>query len=120
MLEIPNTPVSERSRRAVPRYASELRGYVSNAATGGTSNVTLVDLSIAGGRLEGPGLPDAGQVRELHSEREGRSFGLHCQFVWKRNQQAGVKFTFLDKETEELLRSICANLRLLPRTPQPS
>ena len=120
MLEIPNTPASEPRRRAVPRYASELRGHVSNAATGATSNVTLVDLSIAGGRLEGPGLPDAGQVRVLHSEREGRSFRLHCQFVWKRNQQAGVKFTLLDKGTEELLRSICANLRLLPRAPQPS
>jgi hypothetical protein len=110
---------SERRRRLLPRYASELRGRLSNLATGATTNVTLVDISVSGGHLEGPGLPDVGQTCELDTEWEGMRLVLRGHVVWKAKEHVGVRFSSLDEETEKLLRRICANLRLLPPTPMP-
>jgi hypothetical protein len=112
-------PVSERRHRQLPRYVSELPARLSNPATGATTDVTLVDLSISGGRLEGPELPDAGQTCELHTEWEGRRLVLCGAVVWKGKEQVGVKFSSLDEETEKLLRRICTNLRLEPPSPLP-
>lgn len=105
---------SERSRRLVPRYVSELRGYLSNPTTGATINVTLVSLSISGASLHGSPLPDAGQTCELQTEWDGRQMMILCNVVWKTKEQAGVRFSPLDEETGKLLRRTCANLRLEP------
>lgn len=112
-------PASERSRRLVPRYLSELRGHLSNPATGATTSVTLVSLSVSGARVEGSGLPDAGQTCELQTEWDGNQLVFRGNVVWKTKEGAGVKFLSIDEDTTKLLRRICSNLRLqLPEPPQ--
>jgi hypothetical protein len=108
---------SERSHRMLPRYVSELRGQVMSRATGVIVDISLVDLSVAGARLEGTRLPDAGQTCEVHTEWEGRRMVLRGDVVWKSRKQVGVKFSSFDEETAKLLRRICANLTLVPPAP---
>ncbi len=109
-----------RARRRLPRYICELPARLTNPATGVTSSVTLVTLSVLGSCIEGPGLPVAGQRCELNSEWRGRPFRLQCDVVWKSKQErVGVKFRPPDEETEKLLRQVCANLRLQPMAPLP-
>ncbi len=115
----PLHPASELKRRLVPRYLSELRGHLSNPATGATTSVTLVNLSVSGARLEGSAFPDAGQTCELRTECDGKQLVLHCSVVWKTKEQAAVKFSSVDKEMDKLLRRTCANLRLQPPGPLP-
>jgi hypothetical protein len=115
----PPRPARKWERRRVPRYISELRARVSNLATGATSSVTLVTLSVLGGCLEGPQLPEAGQKCELDTEWEGKGLLIQGDVVWKGREQAGVKFASLPEAAEKLLREICANLRLQPMAPMP-
>jgi PilZ domain len=105
---------SESSRRTLPRYISELRGDVLNSATGASAEVSLVDLSVSGARVEGAGLPDAGQTCQLHTEWEGRHLVLPGEVAWKSRKQVGVKFSNLDEETTRQLRQICADLHIAP------
>jgi hypothetical protein len=109
---------SESSRRKLPRYISELRGDLLNSATGKTAEVFLVDLSVSGARLEGAGLPDAGQICQLRTERDGGRILLPGKVAWKTSKQAGMKFTPLDDETARQLREICASLLLAPPGPR--
>jgi PilZ domain len=106
-------------RRQVPRYISELRASLSHPASGTTSSVALITLSILGGCLEGEGLPEPVQNCEVDSEWDGRPLRLPGQVVWKIKKRAGVKFDPLDEATEKLLRQVCANLRLQPLAPLP-
>ena len=108
---------SERSRRTLPRYISELRGGVLNPATGMSADVSLVDLSVSGARLEGAGLPEAGQPCQLQTEWEGRQMVLRGEVAWKSRKQIGLKFSPLDEETARQLRQLCANLHLAPPGP---
>jgi PilZ domain-containing protein len=108
---------SERSRRLVPRYVSELRGYLLSPATEATTSVTVVSLSVSGASLQGSPLPDTGQTCELATEWDGRQLVLRCNVVWKTKEQAGVRFSSVDEETGKLLRRTCANLRLQPPGP---
>jgi hypothetical protein len=105
---------SEPRRRQLPRYMSDLPAHLSNPATGATSSGTLVNLSVSGGCLKGLGLPEAGQKCELRAEWEGEWVLLRGDVVWKGEEQVGVKFSFLDEGTDNLLRRICSNLRLEP------
>lgn len=109
----------QRERRQVPRYLSELRARVSNLATGATSSAALVTLSVLGGCLEGPQLPEAGQKCELDTEWESKRLLVQGDVVWKGREQAGVKFVSLPEAAEKLLRQICASLRLQPMAPLP-
>ncbi len=109
---------SEQSRRTLPRYISELRGDVLNAATGKSADVFLVDLSVSGARLEGTGLPETGQSCQLHTEWEGRHVMLLGEVAWKTSKQVGVKFSSLDEETARQLRQICATLNIAPPGPR--
>ncbi|MGE5327280.1 MAG: PilZ domain-containing protein [Deltaproteobacteria bacterium] len=108
---------SEQSRRTLPRYISELRGDVRDSATGKSADVSLVDLSVSGARLEGNVLPDAGQTCQLHTEWEGRDLVLRGEVAWKTRKQIGMKFSSLDDETMRQLRRICASLHLAPPGP---
>lgn len=109
---------SESSRRTLPRYISELRGDVLNPSTGKSADVYLVDLSVSGARLEGTGLPDAGQPCQLHTEWEGRHMVLLGEVAWKTSKQVGVKFSSFDEETARQLRQICATLNIAPPGPR--
>jgi len=115
----PPRPARERERRRVPRYVSELRARLSNLDTGATSSVTLVSLSVLGGCLEGPQLPEPGQKCELDTEWEGKCLLVQGDVVWKGRERAGLKFVSLDEAAQKLLREICANLRLQPMAPMP-
>lgn len=113
-------PARAHERRRVPRYVSELRARISDPATGASSNVTLVTLSVLGGCFEGPGLPAAGQKCEVNTEWEGRPLRMQGTVVWSsKERRLGVKFASLDEGAEKLLRQICANLRLQPMAPLP-
>ncbi len=114
----PPAKTESEIRRTLPRYISELRGDVFNSATGKSADVFLVDLSVSGARLEGKGLPDAGQTCELHTEWEGRHMLLPGAVAWKTSKQIGLKFSSLDDETVRQLRQICANLHIAPPGPR--
>ena len=116
----PPKPPSERERRKVPRYVSELQTRISNPVTGAGSEVALITLSVLGGCIEGSALPEAGQPCELTTEWEGRALSIQGQVVWKSQRgQAGIVFQIPDKDAEKLLRQILSNLRIKPMAPIP-
>jgi PilZ domain len=112
-------PQKTRERRRVPRYVSELVAAISNPATGSRSNVKVVTLSVLGGCVQGSELPAAGQSCEMSVEWEGEQLKMQAEIVWKHGNQAGITFAALDPETEQLLRQVCAGLRLQPMSPLP-
>ncbi len=116
---MPPKPAQEHERRRVPRYVSELPARLSSLATGASSTVTLVTLSVLGGCLEGAGLPGAGQKCELNTEWQGRPLAIQGEVVWRTSNRAGVRFGSLEAEAEKLLRGVCADLRLQPLAPLP-
>ncbi|MGH9651161.1 MAG: PilZ domain-containing protein [Terriglobales bacterium] len=108
-------PQAVRERRRVPRYVSELRAHLTNAATGATSNVRLVTLSILGGCLEGRETPETGAHCDLNTEWNGKPLRVAADIIWKNPQgRVGFKMTTPDPAAERLLREICSNLRLQP------
>jgi len=115
----PPPPARGRERRRVPRYVSELRARLSDLATGEFVKTALVTLSVFGCCLEGSQLPAAGQKCEVSTDWEGQPLRLQGEVVWNKQKQAGVKFASLDAGTQNLLRQICANLRLQPMAPLP-
>jgi hypothetical protein len=96
-----------------------LPARLSTLATGASWNATLVTLSILGGCVEGSGLPTPGQQCELVAEWEGKTLRAEAKVIWKGKEQIGFVFTSLGSEVEQLLRQICANLRLQPLAPLP-
>lgn len=109
-----------RERRSVPRYVSELRVRLTNVATGTTSSVRLVTLSVLGGCLASPEAPETGQPCDLNTEWNGKPLRLPAEIIWKsREGRVGVKFSSLEPAAEQLLREICSNLRLEPMAPIP-
>ena len=113
----PGQEAGDPSRRGVPRYLAELEGHLSNPATGTTTGVMLVSLSVSGARVQGSALPETGQVCELRTECEGRQLMLRGNVVWRTPEGAGVKFESVEAEIDKLLRRTCANLRLQPPGP---
>ncbi len=107
----------EFERRRVPRYVSELHASVSHGAA--SSAVSLITLSVLGCCLEGQDLPASGSACEVSADWEGKALRLQGEVMWKKNRQAGIKFSTLESETERLLRQVCANLRLQPLAPLP-
>jgi hypothetical protein len=105
---------SERSRRKLPRYISELRGDVLISTTGKSTDVFLIDLSVSGARLEGTELPNTGEFCQLRTEWEGVRILLPGKVAWKTSKQAGLKFASLDDATARQLRDVCASLLILP------
>jgi hypothetical protein len=109
-----------RERRRVPRYVSEMRARLLDPATGTSSRVRLITLSVLGGCLEGSDLPSAGQKYEVSTEWEGKPLRISAEIVWNsKGTQVGLRFAALDAETENLLRRVCSNLRIQPMTPLP-
>lgn len=114
----PRPRISERSRRGLPRYASNLPGRLLNLASGDSIDVVVVEISISGGRLQGAALPETGQLCELHTETSsGGKLIVQGEVVWKAERDVGLKFLSPDEETVKELREICRGLRLLPPPP---
>jgi hypothetical protein len=102
-------------RRQVPRYVAELPARLSQPPGGPVSNVTVVNLSINGCCVEGAALIKANRDCELTMEWEGKQFRAVAEVTWKSSKgEAGLKFLYVDQESQDLLRKICSNLRLQP------
>jgi len=107
-------PTVERPRRRVPRYMSELPARLANLATGATSSGTLITLSVLGACMEGLVLPEVGAQCELTADWRGQTLQIQGVVVWKGKNQVGIKLVSAAASAEQLLREICANLRLQP------
>jgi hypothetical protein len=60
------------------------------------------------------------QECEIAFEWEGREFRAEAAVTWKSSKgEAGLKFLYVNLAHQELLRKVCANLRLQPLTPLP-
>ena len=82
--------------------------------------MTVVNLSISGCSLDGAGPLKGNQDCELTILWEGREFSAQALVTWKSGKgEAGLKFLYVDQENQQLVRRICANLRLLPMAPKP-
>lgn len=104
-------------RRQVPRYIAEISSQVSQPPGAPPHSVTLVNLSISGCSLEGAGSLKAKQDCEITFEWEGRQFRAEATITWKSSKgEAGLKFLYVDPTHQELLKTICATLRLQPLT----
>ena len=116
----PLPPPPVRERRKVPRYVSELRAHITSAATGASSNVRVVTLSILGGCLEGHEAPETGARFDLNTDWNGKPLRVTAEVVWKNpSGRVGMRFAAPDDTAVRLLREICSNLRLQPLAPVP-
>jgi len=107
-------------RRQVPRYVAELSAQVSQPLGTPPFRVTLVNLSISGCSLEGAGALQAKQECEIAFEWEDQEFRAEAAVTWKSTKgEAGLKFLFVSLAHQELLKKVCANLRLQPLIPLP-
>jgi hypothetical protein len=107
-------------RRQVPRYVAELPAQLSQPPGGAVYNVTVVNLSVMGCCVEGATSIKANQDCELTMEWEGKEFHAVGVATWKSGKaEAGMKFLYVDQESQSLLRKICSNLRLQPLSPLP-
>ncbi len=107
-------------RRQVPRYQAELKGRVSQPPGGPTLDATVVTLSVAGCCLEGASSLRAKEDCEIAIEWEGQEFRAEAAVTWRSSKgEVGLKFLYVDQVNQELLRKICANLRLQPMAKVP-
>lgn len=102
-------------RRQVPRYIAEFGGQVSQPPGAPPQSTRLVNLSISGCSLEGAEGLKPGQHCEISFEREGQEFRAEAAVTWKSSKgEAGLKFLYVSPAHQELLKKICATLRLQP------
>jgi len=107
-------------RRQVPRYIADLEAKVSQPPGEAALSVKVVNLSVSGCSLEGSGPLKANQDCELSIEWEGKEFRADATVTWKSSKgEVGLKFLYADQVSQELLRNICATLRLKPLGPSP-
>ncbi len=107
-------------RRQVPRYQAELKGELIQPPSGPGLSATVVTLSVAGCCLEGASSLKAREECEIAIEWEGQEFRAAAEVTWKSSKgEAGLKFLYIDQVNQELLRKICANLRLQPMASVP-
>ena len=108
-------------RREVPRYIAEFHAQVIQPPDEAPLQVKVVSLSISGCSAAGARLMKLKQAAELAFEWEGTPFRAKISVVWKSHGgEVGIRFLDMDQESEELLRKICAKLRLQPRGPLPT
>ena len=102
-------------RRQVPRYIAEFRAQASQPPGAPPQSVTLVNLSMSGCSLEGADSLKAGQHCEVSFEQEGHQFRAEAAVTWKSSEgEAGLRFLYISPADQEVLRKICATLRLQP------
>ncbi len=81
---------------------------------------TVVTLSVAGCCLEGVASLQPKQDCEVIIAWEGQEFRGEAEVTWKSSTgEAGLKFLYVDQVNQELVRKICANLRLQPMAKVP-
>lgn len=106
------------TRSPVPRYILGGEAQPSEAPGGDISRVTVVNMSTQGCRIEGRGVPAAGQQCELVIEWHGKKFRCETQVRWKKSErQAGLEFLSMDEAKFPFLRELFPTLRLEPFRP---
>ncbi len=75
-------------------------------------------LSVQGCCLRGSDLPEPGKKCLLSMNWKNREIRAEGQVAWKNSLGlAGLKFHNIDEPSREVLRDLCATLRLQPLTP---
>ena len=104
-----------RERRQVPRYLLEIPARLFCPASGKVVDVAIPTIGVHGCSVEVVGGPDVGHKCELNLEWRGKELRVEAEVVWKTQAgQIGLKFQSLEKESRDLLRELCATLRLQP------
>jgi hypothetical protein len=107
-------------RRQVPRYLAELEATLMLRPQGGIVKVKVANLSVTGCCVENAAGLNADQECELAIEWEGQRFRADSEVTWKSTKgEAGLRFLYIDQKSQDLLRSICSNLRLMPLVLRP-
>lgn len=102
-------------RRQVPRYIAEFHGEVAQPPGAPSQSVTVANLSVSGCSLDGAGSLKTGHHCEITFEREGLLFRAEATVTWKSTTgEAGLKFLYVSPADQEVLKKVCATLRLQP------
>jgi hypothetical protein len=104
-----------KERRRVPRYTAHLKASLRLPADNTTLAVVVEDVCVLGCLLEyAPSLQIQTEC-ELTVEWKGREFRTPAVVVWNSPQgQAGLSFQRTETANQEMLRTICAELRMKP------
>ena len=107
-----------KERRQVPRYSAHLKASLGTPAENSTLTVVVVDLCVLGCLLEYGASLHVRQECELTLEWKGREFRSPAVVAWNSPQgQAGLSFRNTEPGSQQLLREICAELRMKPLVP---
>ena len=107
-------------RRRVPRYMAHLKGSLNLPGKGIALPVMVEDLCVLGCLLEYVPSLKVQQDCELTVDWQGRQFRTAALVAWISQQgQVGLAFHNNDAVNQQLLREICAELRLKPLAPLP-
>ena len=107
-------------RRRVPRYTANLKGSLTVPDEGVTLAVVVEDLCVLGCLLEYAPSLRVQQECKLNVEWEGRKFQTSAMVAWIGPRgRVGLAFRNKDAANQQLLREICAELRLKPLAPMP-
>ncbi len=112
------TPGMIKERRQVPRYSAHLKASLGVPAENTTLAVVVVDLCVLGCLLDYAASLHVHQACELTMEWKGREFRTPAVVAWNSPQgQAGLSFHDTEPASQQLLREICAELRMKPLVP---
>lgn len=104
----------------MPRYTANLNGSLTVPEEGLTLAVVVQDLCVLGCLLEYAPSLQVQQDCKLTVEWEGRKFQTGAMVAWiGQRGQVGLAFRNKDAANQQLLREICAELRLKPLAPMP-
>lgn len=77
-------------------------------------------MSIKGACIEGGGALNPHQKCQLRIDWQGKQFLAQAEVIWKKKEgRTGLKFLSIDKQSEQVLREICATLQIQPLAPLP-
>lgn len=105
-------------RRRVPRYTARLKASLVSVEKSSVITVVVEDLCVLGCLLEYAPSLQVHQECELTLEWSGREFRTPAAVAWNNRQgKAGLSFHDTDASSQDLLRKICAELRMKPLAP---
>lgn len=105
-------------RRRVPRYTAHLKASLVSGEKSTAIPVVVEDLCVLGCLLEYAPSLQVHQECVLTLDWSGREFRTPATVAWNNRQgQAGLAFHDADAPSQDLLRKICAELRMKPLAP---
>lgn len=107
-------------RIPTPRYLFGGLGQLSQARGALTIDVTILNISAHGCRVNGLGRTAVGEVCELGIQWQGKEFRREVKLRWKnRKGEGGLEFLSMDETGLAFLRELFATLQLEPSRPLP-